>query len=208
VDEAHWSRTRRTGFWFVTAVTSLLAVLWVVSQFRGFALLHTNALLVRNDQFPDGQMGAWEYTMTTWSLQTYPHQLRLVTGDALSVMSTQEEKDRFADRLGWESHSFPARSIRADRRPWFSSDPADWRVLGLGVTTRTAGAQSARIVDVPYWLLIAMFGVPALMGAKRIHTSRVRQRDGRCLKCGYQLDAVMTKCPECGTNRAVAQIAN
>lgn len=183
------------------ATALLLSALWLLSQFRGFALLRTSAALVRNTQTPDGQMGAWEYTLTTWSFQTYPHQFRLVRGEYLSIMSAESEKDRFADQLGFEAHSFAASAIRPDRRPWFVSEPGNWRFLGFGAGESTGGGQTAQTYDVPYWLLIALFGTPALLAAKRHRTLALRASKGRCLNCGYQLDAHMTICPECGTAR-------
>jgi len=181
--------------------TALFTSFWALSQFRGFALLRTTAVLLRVDTVPDGQMGAWEYTLTTWSFQTYPHQFRLVRGEYLSIMQREAEKDRFADQLGWEFHSFAGYRIDPDRRQWFVLEPGNWRFLGLGTGESTGGGQTARTFDLPYWLLIAVLGAPVWLAAKRHRTLSKRAREGRCLKCGYQLDAHMTTCPECGANR-------
>jgi hypothetical protein len=194
-------RSRGILLFGCAATALLLSALWLLSQFRGCALLHTGAAVARNSQTPDGQMGAWECTLTTWSLQTYPHQLRLVRGEYLSIMSAESEKDRFAGQLGFEAHSFAASAIRPDRRPWFVSEPGNWRFLGFGAGESTGGGQTAQTYDVPYWLLMVIFGTPALLAARRHHALAVRAREGRCLKCGYQLDAHMTICPECGTAR-------
>lgn len=178
--------------------------MWIVSQFRCFAVLNTSGTLARNSQTPDGQMGAWEYTLITWSLQTYPHQLRMVRGEYLSIMSAESEKNRFAEQLGWSSYSFRTNAISPDRRPWFVSEPGNWRFLGLGTGETTGGGQTARTYDVPYWLLIAIFGTPVVLAVMRGRTLAVRAHEGRCLKCGYQLDASMMRCPECGTARTTA----
>lgn len=179
----------------------LLSSLWLLSQFRGFALLRTAVAITRIDSIPDGQMGSWECTLTTWSLQTYPHRLRLVRGEYLCIMNAESEKDRFDSQLGFEAHSFAASAIRPDRRPWFVSEPGNWRMLGFGTGESTGGGQTARTYDIPYWLLIVIFAAPALLAARRHHVLAVRAREGRCLKCGYQLDAHMTICPECGGER-------
>lgn len=193
---------RRGALILCAALTLLLASLWLLSQFRGFAFLHTRGELVRNEQFPDGRMGAWEYTLTTWSFQTYPHQFRLVRGEYLSIMPRESEKDRFAGQLGWEAHSFAASAIRPERRPWFASQPGEWRFLGFGTGTATSSGQTSRTFDLPYWLPLAACGVPMLLAALHFRRKHVRLREGRCLKCGYPLDAHMTKCPECGASRA------
>lgn len=187
------------------AVLSIvLCVIWAISQFRCFALLHTRGTLVRAGQIADGQMGAWEYTLTTWSLQTYPHQLRLVRGEYLSIMERDAEKERFAGQLGWGSFSFRTGSITPERRPWFASEPGNWRFLGLGTGETAGSGQISRTFDVPYWLPIVVFGTPLLLGAMHHRRQQRRLCEGRCLYCGYQLDASMTKCPECGTPRADA----
>lgn len=179
-----------------------LGTLWLISQFRGFALLHTYGTLVRVETVPDDQMGAWEYTLTTYSFQTYPHQLRLVRGEYLSILAAQAEKDRFADQIGWETHSFAAAAIKSDRYPWFAFEhDGQWRILGFGPTRTIGSGQTTRTFDVPYWLLIVLFGTPALLAAKHRRRLAKRAREGRCLNCGYELDARMTVCPECGDTR-------
>lgn len=183
------------------AITIIAASLWLVSQVRCFALIRTDGALKRLEQTPDGQMGAWEYTLTTWSFQSYPHQLRLVRGEYLSIMSTEAEKDRFADQVGWSTHNFRAGAISPERRPWFVSEPGNWRFLGFGTGEATGGGQTARTFDLPYWLVVLVFGTPVFIAAMRRRQLVKRAQDGRCLKCGYQLDANMTKCPECGSSR-------
>jgi hypothetical protein len=168
------------------------------------AILQTSGDLQRIETVPDGQMGAWEYTLRTWSLQSYPHQFRLSRSSYLSVMSGESEKDRFAEQLGWQFNSFPGYAISPERRAWFKNEPEDWRFLGLGAGRVTTGGQSLRVFDAPYWIPLIVFGAPAVIAMARRRTLRARAREGRCLKCGYQLDAGMTTCPECGSVHAHA----
>jgi hypothetical protein len=51
---------------------------------------------------------------------------------------------------------------------------------------------------VPFWLLVALPAVPALVAARRRWRSRTRLRAGRCVACGYDLRATPGRCPECG----------
>ena len=186
----------------MVGLLSMLA-LWLFSQFTCFAFLKTSGTLARNDSIADGQMGAWDYTLTTWSLQTYPHGFRFVRGTYLSVMEQADQKDRFVRQLGWEVHRFPSSVIAGGRAPFFANEPTNWRVLGFGTGTATLSGQTSRIVDVPYWLFVLLLGTPVTLWAYRERTFRLRLRRGQCLACGYQLDLQMTKCPECGTSRAV-----
>lgn len=196
-------RLRAVALGLCAVLATLFASLWLLSQFRFFALIRETGTLVRKVAIPDGQMGAWEYTLTTWSLQTNPHQLRLVRGTFLSVMQREAEKDLFADRLGWEAHTFPRSAIGPERYPWFAFEHnAQWRILGFGPTRTTWGGQTAHTFDLPYWLPIVIFGTPVLLAAMHRRRQRTRLRDGRCLNCGYQLDAPMTTCPECGGQRS------
>jgi len=199
-----FARVRRGAFIVYGGVAALVAAAWLLSQFRGFAIIRETGTLVRIDAIPDGRMGAWEYTLTTWSFQTYPHQFRLVRGTYLSIMEREGEKDRFAEQLGWSTSSFPRFAIRPERNPWFRFGQPDWRILGMGTGETAGSGQISRTFDLPYWLPIVVFGTPLLLAAKRRRTLAKREREGRCLKCGYQLDAAMITCPECGTARTLA----
>ncbi len=191
----------------LASLTLLFASLWLLSTFRCFSVLHTGGALVRNTQTPDGQMGAWEYTLTTRGLQTYPHQLRLVRVEYLSVMSAEAEKDRFSHKLRWEAFSFSPKVIGRERRPWFSWQPSDWRILGFGTGKSAFGGYISRTIDLPYWLLIVAFGTPFAILEHRRRTLLQREYRGQCIACGYQLDDAMIKCPECGTIRSSAHAA-
>jgi hypothetical protein len=54
----------------------------------------------------------------------------------------------------------------------------------------------------PCWMLVSVFGtLPAAMGLQFIRRRRllkIRRREGRCPKCGYDLRATPQHCPECG----------
>ncbi|MBX3403593.1 MAG: hypothetical protein KF699_09315 [Phycisphaeraceae bacterium] len=185
-------------------VTALIAALWFLSSIRCFALNHARGSVARNTQTPDGQMGAWEFTMTTRSVQTGPHWLRLVRAEYLSIMSTESEKNRFDSQLGWKATSFPRSGIRNDWYPWV--DLADmtrgrWRFLGLGPGLMVGGAQTARMFDIPYWLPMVVLATPVLFAIVRQRRQARRAREGGCLKCGYPLGPEMIRCPECGSER-------
>ncbi|HEX5243169.1 MAG TPA: hypothetical protein VFW23_07870 [Tepidisphaeraceae bacterium] len=56
-------------------------------------------------------------------------------------------------------------------------------------------------VSVPIWILMLPFMIPCLM-VMRLFRKRLREIQGRCQKCGYDLRASPARCPECGMVRA------
>ena len=59
---------------------------------------------------------------------------------------------------------------------------------------------------VPAWSLAVAFATPpavwALLTLLQSRRRRLRERDGRCVACGYDLRATSGRCPECGTERS------
>jgi hypothetical protein len=55
------------------------------------------------------------------------------------------------------------------------------------------------MVGVPFWLLILVFAMPWLRAGLGWIRRRSLTRAGRCPKCGYDLRATPTRCPECGS---------
>ena len=81
----------------------------------------------------------------------------------------------------------------------------DWR-LALMPHVRVLRYLGVVAVEfsMPFWLLSAISGLPALL----IWRARAReQRDGLCRSCGYDLRATPERCPECGTVPANAEIS-
>lgn len=62
-----------------------------------------------------------------------------------------------------------------------------------------SGTGHGAYVEVPYWMLIVLFGfLPALwLGIS--WSKRWRFQPGLCFVCGYDLRATPERCPECGT---------
>jgi predicted RNA-binding Zn-ribbon protein involved in translation (DUF1610 family) len=56
-------------------------------------------------------------------------------------------------------------------------------------------------LDVPYWLVAAVLGIPPSIWAARWRRMRLSQRRAlmrKCTACGYDLRATPDHCPECG----------
>jgi len=76
-------------------------------------------------------------------------------------------------------------------------------ILGFGWGTGScsdyhAPPASLRRFYVPFWILILAGSVLPLQTLVRQMRSRAWRRAGRCAKCGYDLRASPTVCPECG----------
>jgi hypothetical protein len=54
---------------------------------------------------------------------------------------------------------------------------------------------------VPYWLLVALTGLPPWRWLTLWRRSRKRHERGRCHACGYDLRATPERCPECGATK-------
>jgi hypothetical protein len=81
---------------------------------------------------------------------------------------------------------------------------------GFGSRTDVTGTDFRRHyrgVGVPYWLVVAITGVPPMwwLASRVVHGVRRIERAtaGRCAQCGYDLRAASDRCPECGTDRAL-----
>jgi hypothetical protein len=60
-------------------------------------------------------------------------------------------------------------------------------------------ADDIRTVMIPWSLLAGLALAGAMPGAVTFAAARLRQRDGHCPRCGYDLRATPGRCPECGT---------
>ena len=97
------------------------------------------------------------------------------------------------DEPGWTHRGYPASN---------SLGGTDYsrRVLGFGSGVQLNGGL---FVNVPYWSLMLLTALPALM-VIRSELRRRRFRAGGCPVCGYDLRASPDRCPECGAEAAIA----
>jgi hypothetical protein len=80
----------------------------------------------------------------------------------------------------------------------FVTDSQTWRV-GNGVNVTQ---MNVRTIALPYPILIAITGLPALMAwiilKLKSRQYKHRKEDGLCVACGYDLRAASERCSECG----------
>lgn len=96
---------------------------------------------------------------------------------------------------------------------WFEADPSikayTWHRFGYARRPKFPAMIPSRLlrgkvtaVAMPFWFVIALFGVlPLARGAlyvRRRALLRRRSRMGHCLTCGYDLQSGTGRCPECG----------
>ena len=61
-------------------------------------------------------------------------------------------------------------------------------------------------VGVPFWSLAALMLVLPAISAYRWYRTRLRRLAGLCVSCGYDLQASIDRCPECGAAIVVRNI--
>jgi hypothetical protein len=60
------------------------------------------------------------------------------------------------------------------------------------------GRTSGWMLVVPYWFLALVSGIPVFLLWRKYLRARSRRAKSLCPKCGYDLRATPTRCPECG----------
>jgi len=91
--------------------------------------------------------------------------------------------------------AFAYQHLRTEPPRWFL--PA---ALGFGFAIgRTVQAPATYSgFGIPFWFIILALLILPITSLLRRHRLRRRQRQGLCLRCGYDLRATAHRCPECG----------
>jgi hypothetical protein len=149
------------------------------------------------------------------SFWMYDHVVWPVVNDASTLTVAQGTSAAGAIQIGTTSLTFPggmpgtAAEWGGDLfgTTWETYPPEDVLVRLLpryDAQRGTVGGHGAipvttRFVVLPYWLpvFVALL-LPAWNAARTVRSCR-RQRQNRCVKCGYDLRATPGRCPECGT---------
>lgn len=107
----------------------------------------------------------------------------------------------------WGSINLEGYTIEA---PATGSPAVDWKMLGFRYVRNNAWIPIAQLswdypvarsmaVFVPHWAIALLLVILPAIWLPRELRRRRRLRHGLCVKCGYDLRASPTRCPECGT---------
>jgi hypothetical protein len=84
--------------------------------------------------------------------------------------------------------------------------PPWWNRLGFfnerSTDNRNTVTRVYEAIGFPHWLPLPLFAMIPALSFSRDRKRRLRQREGLCAKCGYDLRASTDRCPECGTQIA------
>lgn len=102
--------------------------------------------------------------------------------------------------------------LRNSSGAWASPLKVSWAKLGFDLkqvqfSNRPGPEPAAFELFVPFWSLSLLLLLPPAIATIRWRRNSIRARDGKCLKCGYDLRANTGRCPECGSPVSNAQAA-
>jgi hypothetical protein len=209
-----------TWFWRCVAAVSLLAVVWVgyvcarsyrqIDQYRwqwmGFDSTPRNApppqaeLTPRPPKvYPPGTV-SYKGEYHNWSADSFKGRLLLRFSVVSSYYESREPTPELKRLLGWRHtveridywiiYNVPRGNVWISWREWHWNGVATWDTFMDG--------DSARLVMLPYWLLMIVAGTPGALWLVVVGWKRWRRKAGHCRGCGYNLAGVRGVCPECG----------
>lgn len=145
--------------------------------------------------------GCWRYEAGSLRLLSHDSAVQLVFTGYTSYAPDRSMHGLWQSWPGWATLSLVA-TPRPDAGVWlYYRGLLDWRLWRLGVTMQQRQGETARVVSVPYGLLMVVTALPAFVAWRRGRMRAARRRAGRCAGCGYDCRG-LERCPECG--RAVA----
>jgi hypothetical protein len=128
-------------------------------------------------------------------------------GGCVQIFYLELRKDLPVSTSYWRYGDGVTFSSNGDPSSLFTTSPLRWlyffdhSVRTLPALTLNDGVYlyTDHGFNVPLWLPLLLVGSPGgFLLSRRIRQAR-RPKVGRCAKCGYDLRASTTRCPECGT---------
>ncbi|QOJ14636.1 MAG: hypothetical protein HRU75_08280 [Planctomycetia bacterium] len=143
----------------------------------------------------------WEFHARAASAHHHSGAVLLALSRYISYADDCEALARqWADWRGWSWLSIPLGEVVIRwRDPWYYESPVEWRAGPLGFFSIAEKGEAARVLSIPYGLIMLVGGVPFWMALLRLRRMRRRRLAGRCVNCGYDLRGFPGgACSECG----------
>ena len=195
---------------FCGILSLLFLALWIVSYIRGAGLSREWYLTTSRPNpaapgtsFFDRKEGLWELRSDCGLLMFF-HVQTLKTFDARAGAGRTPQPLT----VKWNPYSYArAKPSRPDEFAQYNflglSHYDPWGMTRLWMANPAPLFKDTRgtVTTVPYWLLVLLTAIPALLGGRRWLRNRRLARRGLCRQCGYDLRAHQPgdRCPECGT---------
>jgi hypothetical protein len=168
---------------------ALLAVMWVASLFRGYAVnVYTEVVVPAGENYTSHQR-AWASTRgRMWF--AYVH------------AEIVEESARHEKQLHVFNAPIPPEGDKNERYngPWWLARlGVDWKATdNSSVSAEGHYAYRDLLFCVPYWLLVVLAAGSGWSIGRHPRLVRRRMKSGLCTACGYDVRATPERCPECG----------
>jgi hypothetical protein len=95
---------------------------------------------------------------------------------------------------------FAYQHMRMEPRRWFLPAALGFG-FAIGRTIQVPTTTTYTGFAIPYWFIILALLIAPITSLRRRLRLRRRQRQGLCLRCGYDLRATAHRCPECGSRK-------
>lgn len=125
-----------------------------------------------------------------------PLRVRAKYGDAYYGYGVPKRNLR---RLGFAlvQYEYPIGGDYRSERDYSDPSHSRGKVIARQISPPRAIVGSLQ-VSIPYWFLLVCAGLPLVVQLRRVRKWRRARRPGLCARCGYDLRATPTRCPECG----------
>ena len=175
-------------------VAALCSALWLHSKFQGIYITCITDVLVSPGQtFCSHQRALQSSNGRMW-----------ISYERAELI---EEYNKHSKRLRWVTgvvrrEEFPTRYEAPQDVQRFG---VDWHWKNVPVATPNEQFIYQQLfISVPYWLIVSVSSLLALVLSIRPWRERRRMRKGLCPACGYDVRATPDHCPECGLGIASA----
>lgn len=200
---------RRRLFTLAAALSSILCValtaLWVRSYFVRYSIVYQGA--AHEGRYPFARMDV-QVGLAYWMsrVETFPPERDAefvhVVGDGNPHLNLLQPSLRYEAVDPFDGIDSPAPSRFQPRFLlhffWRVDDVSTKSLTHTSLAAPLAVREVTRQYRLPLWVPALVFAIAPLIWLRRERSTRRLVREGRCLRCGYDLRATRDRCPECG----------